>query len=349
MDRTELEDRLRNRRPGDAPFRRGQAAGYEPFQPEPEDALAVRDTEPEAGGTRIDRAPPHSDEPPPVTRPSWPDEQRVSPSSREPREAPPPPPVPVPAPAPTADEPFRAEAAASEPAYDEPMDASPADDDYDYPYLPRDDDGRGDRRDAFSGALPLIGFGALALMALAVGVILAGLISGPGGTGDSTPSPSVQATPLPSEQPSVAPSAAPSTAPASTAPEPSDGPVAFADGALLTIQPCATSGFRESAVGRPEEDACQVDGSSVEVGDVWGTVVFRNTPSADTLRVRLVLNGEVINERELVLGSVLTQCGTRCSGLIYGATYRGLQPGTYELVLARNGEFADRAAFVVEG
>lgn len=337
MDRDELEDRLRNRRPGDAPFRRGQEAGYVPFEPEPEDTLAVRDPEAEAEQPRVDHAPAdvHA---PPVTRPEWPEDA----SRYRTAEAHGPPPQPA--------GPSQADASPLPPGAGDEADPGQyePDDAYDYPYLPADDDG-GERRDALSGALPLIGFGALALMALAVGVILAGVISGPGGTADTTPTPSAQETPLPSVAPSVAPSIAPSSPPVSEAPEPSDGPVAFPDGALLTIQPCATSGFREGAVGRPNEPACQVDGSTLSVGDVWGVVVFSDTPSADTLRVRLVSNGQVINEREVVLGSVLTQCGANCSGLIYGATYRGLEPGSYELVLARNGEFADRSTFVVEG
>jgi hypothetical protein len=61
MDREELEERLRGRRPGDAPYRRGapvgegRVTGFDRFEPEPEDALAVREA-PAAGAasTRVD-------------------------------------------------------------------------------------------------------------------------------------------------------------------------------------------------------------------------------------------------------------------------------------------------------
>jgi hypothetical protein len=46
---------------------------------------------------------------------------------------------------------------------------------------------------------------------------------------------------------------------------------------------------------------------------------------------------------------VLNDCGDSCGGLIYGATYVELLPGEYELELLRNGDFADRATFTVEG
>ena len=51
MDRDELDARIRQRRGPETPYRRGgyadewsgDAGGYAPFEPEPEDALAVRE------------------------------------------------------------------------------------------------------------------------------------------------------------------------------------------------------------------------------------------------------------------------------------------------------------------
>ncbi|MGH2456527.1 MAG: hypothetical protein ACRDHD_09765 [Candidatus Limnocylindria bacterium] len=338
MDRDELEDRIRSRRPGEA-FRRGGSAhdggdlappgGYVPFAPEPEDALALRDAHADVDAPRVDRLA--------AASPPWPQEPAPGPPAALPQSAAPPTAVS-----------YRGEADVQAPqaAYEqEPEDDdlySAREDAYAYPYLPA-----AEARGGGSGALPVVGFVVLCVLALAVGAVLAGLIGGDGvGQATSTPTPSgtVEATVAPSAEPSLAPSAA-----ASAAPEPTDGPVAFADGALLTIQPCATDGYQQSAVGRPNEPACQVDGTSLETGDVWVMVVFRDTRGSDTLRVRLRSNGETLNQQEKVLESILGDCGQTCGGLIYGAKYVDLLPGDYELVLDRNGEFADRALFTVAG
>jgi hypothetical protein len=94
--------------------------------------------------------------------------------------------------------------------------------------------------------------------------------------------------------------------------------------------------------------ACEVDGSTDDDGDVWAMVVFNGIDGSDRLSVLLRSNGETVDEKEQVLNS-LVSCGADCNGLIIGDTYRGLDPGQYELVVNRNGEFADSAEFVVEG
>ncbi len=71
LDREELEERVRGRRPEEAPFRRGTEPDpsdvYQPFTPEPEDALAVRETEgSEPEPPRVDNAPPDLYESPPA-------------------------------------------------------------------------------------------------------------------------------------------------------------------------------------------------------------------------------------------------------------------------------------------
>ena len=213
---------------------------------------------------------------------------------------------------------------------------------YVYPYEP-DDSRRGG-----GSALPIIGFVVLCVLALAVGAVLAGLLGGEEPTGQASPTPTAAVSQAPSEAPSLEPSTAPSESAPEATPDPNDGPVTFPDGAVLSIQPCGSGDYNEDAVGRPEEDACQVDGSTVSDGEVWAFVVFNGADGDDTIRVRLMLNGQVENEQELTIRAVVG-CGSDCNGLIYGAHYVDLLAGDYELVLHRNGEFADSATFTVEG
>jgi hypothetical protein len=227
-------------------------------------------------------------------------------------------------------------------AYDDIPYAEP-EDAYTYPYQADDR-----RRGGGGNALPIIGFVALCVLALAVGAVLAGLLGSDDGVADASPLASAEASGEPSAEASVEPSGEASSPAGEATPPPSGGPVTFPDGGLLTIQPCATRGFRDEAVGRPEEMACRVDGSTVDGGDLTAIIVFSGIDGSDTLAVLLRSNGETINEQERVLSSVVS-CGEGCNGLIYGAAYQGLEPGSYELVLNRNGEFADSAEFVVEG
>jgi hypothetical protein len=369
LDREELDERIR-RRPGENAFRRGGSPddagrpGYVPFEPEPEDALAVR-AEEEAAARHLDNLPPEPDvtrpvdppprrgwESPPPSDQEWPAADAGTASRAPEPEAEPEPEYAEREPGPDAgpDESDYAEPAyATDRAPDYPPEAyddapyGRPEDAYAYPYQ-SSDDGRGG-----GSALPIVGFVVLCVLALAVGAVLAGLLGGEEPIGQATPSPSVAASEEPSEQPSQEPSAAPSESAGEATPQPSDGPVAFDDGALLTIQPCGSNGYRQQAVGNPEENACQVDGSTVTDGRVWAFVVFSDTGGSDRLQVRLITNGQVENEQELTIDSVLNDCGDSCGGLIYGATYVELLPGEYELELLRNGDFADRATFTVEG
>jgi hypothetical protein len=239
-----------------------------------------------------------------------------------------------------------------EPEYEYPADAyddtpyGAPEDAYAYPYQ-ADDRRRGGGRGG-GGALPIIGFVALSVLALAVGAVLAGLLGGEEPAADMSPSASAEASQPSSEEASTEPSAEASTSTDEATPQPTDGPIAFPDGGLLTIQPCATNEYRDEAIGNPEEMACEVDGSTVDNGDVTAIIVFSGVSGSDTLTVQLRSGGETINQQEQVLSSVVN-CGEDCNGLIYGARYQALDPGEYQLVLNRNGEFADSATFVVEG
>jgi hypothetical protein len=193
--------------------------------------------------------------------------------------------------------------------------------------------------------LPFIGFAALAILALGVGAALAGMFGGRG-TAAASPTPTATTTAAPSVEPSTEPT--PSEAEASKTPAPTEGPVIFTDGAQLSIQPCGSSGFDSGAVGRPEEDACLVDSSGIEDGEVWALIVFADSSGDDTLTVKLMEGDQVQDEQESSIDEVLGGCGESCNGLIYGAHYVGLFKGDYELILERNGEFADSATFTVE-
>jgi hypothetical protein len=347
LDRDELEERVR-RRPGDYAFRRGSSAGdagsggYVPFQPEPEDTLASRGEEIEAR-RHLDNLPLEPDVTRPVDQPvgrGW---------AAQPPEPEEPPAAAVVSPPPTGTEPEgmapgRADAAdiPYPPEAYEDVEYGRPEDAYVYPYEP-DDSRRGG-----GSALPIIGFVVLCVLALAVGAVLAGLLGGEEPTGQASPTPTAAVSQAPSEAPSLEPSTAPSESAPEATPDPNDGPVTFPDGAVLSIQPCGSGDYNEDAVGRPEEDACQVDGSTVSDGEVWAFVVFNGADGDDTIRVRLMLNGQVENEQELTIRAVVG-CGSDCNGLIYGAHYVDLLAGDYELVLHRNGEFADSATFTVEG
>jgi hypothetical protein len=378
MDRDELEDRLRVRRPGDPGFRRGaplddasssvdagRPHGYVPFEPEPEDQLAAREPDQAAAPRYVDNTPADVEgavlpPPPPRTsaeppaeayRAHVPEPSAVEPApyTAPPVEPPPvepppyapppyaaPPPYVAPAPAPPAYAGTGAEyGEEAEPEYEPGYEQEGP---YPYAYGRRGDDGG--RRGG--GALPIIGFIALCALALAVGAVLAGVFAGPANVAQATPSPTVALlTPTPEPTPSES-SAASESAGASTTPEPSDGPVTFPDGAVLTVQACAT---REMSF-----DGCDVDGSVVG-GDVWVWIGFDDARASDVFILELRSGDQTLDQQEKALGEILDcERGGEpiCSGYLIGAAYRDLDPGEYDLVVRRNGDFADRATFRVE-
>jgi hypothetical protein len=103
-------------------------------------------------------------------------------------------------------------------------------------------------------------------------------------------------------------------------------------------------------------EGCFEDGTTTSGDAIWAWMGFACAPDAenprcasgsDTVVLQLLSDGTVVDQQERVLGDVLS-CPDRCNGyMIQG--YSGLAPGQYEFVLERNGEFADRAAFTIEG
>jgi hypothetical protein len=358
MDRDELQDRIRQRRaPGD-PFRRGgfagdAQAGYERFEPDPGDAAAVRPEAGPEGDPRVDyfddrgEPPPvfGSRQPPPdITHEPEPDRWEPRPSPRPEWDTPAPPPAAFGDTAPQEPSPW-GRRPSDEPASLPPQYAPEYEDEYE-----SDDDGYGyedgrwrppERRGPSAGGLAILGFLALGVLALLGGAVLAGVFSnGDGVANEPTPTPvattaaSVDATVAPSVSADGSASAQPSGSPPST-----EGPVTFPDDAVFDVAPCATSGM--------DFEGCFEDGTTTSGGSVWAWLGFAKASGSDTLVLQLISEGTVVNEQERPIGQVVN-CPDTCTGyLIQG--YSGLAPGEYEFLLERNGEFADRATFTIEG
>jgi hypothetical protein len=338
MDRNELEERIRTRKPGEGGLRRGtplnederpaQSGGYVPFVPEPEDAMAVREEESAEPASNVDNTPPDFD---------WPTEDatNAAPNAAETRYEPayrPPAQADAPVAPPAYHEPAEVYERAAGPEDEEPYGAP--EDAYPYTYAGGDD---GRRRG--SSALPIFGFILLAALALGVGAVLASMLGGNGATGQSSSTPSAEASVAVSVEPTVEPTDVPSDQ-ASATPEPTDGPITFPDGAVITVQPCAT---QEMSFG-----GCIEDGSVISDPTMWVWIGFEDARGSDTFVLTLRSEGQTIDQQEKVLGSVLDCPGT-CTGYLIGAAYRGLEPGDYELIVRRDDDFADAATFTVEG
>ena len=353
MDRTELEEKARHRRPGDPAMRRGRSAdelppaGYVPFQPEPEDANAMRDEPGAEPASHVDNTPPGFDEQlpplPPVYRAPRDDRAAAAAAGAGYAAASAHEPPPVDEPEPPSAQPAAEQADAYGPpaaaaTYGEaPVDEAPygaPEDAYPYAY-PADDRGG----DGGSSALPIIGFILLGVLALGVGAVLATLLGGGGGVGEASPTQTPAFSTAPSQTASTAPSE-PASEPPSSTPEPTDGPVTFPDGAVITVQPCATADM--------SFDGCLVDGSTITDPTMWVWIGFDDADGSDTFVLELRSQDQTIDQQEKVLGEVVGCPGT-CSGYLIGAAYRDLEPGDYELVVRRNDDFADRATFRVEG
>jgi hypothetical protein len=311
MDRQELDNRIRQRRPGEGRVRRGTPLGdagtsapaYLPFEPAPEDVRAMREPTEPVG--RVDNTAPGFDRVPPAAPPPPIDDEAARYDAGQEQWEP---------------------AADADEGYPEPDDADP------YGY-----ETAGEARRGGSGMLPVIGFVVLAILALAVGAGLAGIL-GSGGVAEASPTPTAGQSVPASSAPSVEPTS--SGAESSSTPEPTDGPVTFPDGAEITVQPCATKDMNF--------DGCLVDGSTISQRTMWVWIGFKKAAGSDTFTLDLMSEGQTVDQQEQELGSVVTCPGT-CSGYLIGAVYRDLDPGAYELIVRRNGDFADSATFTVKG
>lgn len=349
LDRDELQERIRARRSGGDPYRRGGAlgddlGGYERFEPEPTDRAALRSRPEDA--PRPDLL---SDTPPPPSRApaAAAASQALHAVPREPASRPdltrdrddwtrP------------VDEPV---AAASAPHL-APVDdyARPAADDvYADGYAEYDDPAyEGDyeeweqepreRRSAGAGALLILGFLALGVLALLGGAVLAGVFGGDPPVG-GVPSPSASVSTEPVATSTVAESAAPTESaapPPSGAPAASGGPIVFPDGFTAEVQPCLP--------GSPDLDGCDSNGAT-NGGTVEIWVGFENGNQNDVISAQVVPEGGT-PEGTGTMDLARLGCQGSCNGWTY-FPFGGLSPGTYQVLVTRNGEPAGETSFVV--
>jgi hypothetical protein len=373
LDRDELEERIRMRRSGDDPWRRGApAAGaggapsaYERFQPEPQDAAARRDEpEPEQRVDHFDEeaaaaaaaaaAPPPSSVPSDVTRDVEPEPwQRFG--APPVVGSPPPEPVAEPTAGPAAPPPAWPSEGSPQ-AFAERRDDEPYAGPYAESYDASADDEWGRERSAYAeawdeeprrrsgvaaGGLAILAFLALGVLALLGGAVLAGFFGNRGiGQTDASPTPAV--TVVPTSEASVAPTPATSASvvPSGSAPA-TGGPVTFPDGFVGDVEPCATEAMDFAP------NACEVDGSVITSDRMWAWIGFEKARGSDVLVLSLQVAGQTIDQQEFLMSETV-RCPDTCTGFLRQG-YTNLNPGDYELLLERDGEFADRTSFTVEG
>ena len=362
MDRDELQERIRARRSGGEPYRRGalpgdEYGGYERFEPDPTDAqarrsgsaddrrrdyLAAADADEAAGASSEQSLPPlprsaqrrvEEAARPDLTRDR--DDWTAPPATGRPAPRPvPPPPVAMPAQAPAAPTADYSDYAARPRQDHVDDDAYAADAPYDY------DQWEDDReRRSGVGGFAILGFLALGVLALLGGAVLAGVFSGDPGVAEATPSPSIafSQAPVSSTAPSVAASTAPSGSPTgSSAPAESGAPVVFPDGFSAEAQPCIPGSVRP--------DGCDSSGA-VNSGQVEIWVGFENGTAADVIGAEILgPDGNTIGEGTIDLSRI--GCASTCNGHTY-FNFATLGPGMYEVRITRNGERADTIDFEV--
>jgi hypothetical protein len=340
MDRDELQDRIRARRSGGDPYRRGgtpdEERAYQRYEPDPNDA-AVRHAQrtddrrrdlfdesaaAAAGGAAA----------PDVTRDR--DEWSRPAAIPTPASAPPPPDYA----APPSDLPLADEAGYEEVAYPAPGNVDNFDDEaYEegaYPYEYEDWDQEGERRPG-AGAVAILGFLALGVLALLGGAVLAGVFNGDPGTGQLDPTPtasaSVAASVTPTDtQPPVEATPAPSGQPGA-----SGDPVVFPDGFTARAEPCLP--------GSAGASGCDSNGASNGgVVDIW--VGFEQGSGRDVVGATVVSPDGSTADGSIDLSRI--GCSEACRGWTY-FPFRNLTPGTYEVQITRNGEPAGSTSFEV--
>ena len=333
MDRDELQDRIRARRSGGDPYRRGgspgeEAAGYERYEPDPIDTQARR---PDAGEqTRHDYLSEAEDAAPAAGAAAMADITRDRDDWARPAAAPtaaaaPPPPEwgPPPSDVPVGDP-------------DQPDYVDNFDDDAYEPaaYGAYDDWKEPDRRGGL-GAVAILGFLALGVLALLSGAVLAGLFGGApelGGGVDPSPTATAVVTAEPTPSATVEATGSPD---ASGSPAASGEPVVFPDGFTAEAQPCIRGSW--TATG------CNSNGANNSGSlDIW--VGFENGTSNDVVGATLV--GPDGSEIDGSIDLADIGCRSSCNGYTY-FPFDDLDPGTYEVRVTRNGDLASTTTFEV--
>jgi len=336
MDRDELQDRIRARRSGSDPYRRGAApdegaGGYQRFEPEPGDSQARRSRAP--GEQRRDAFDERAVGAVAASSPGRPDITRESEDWAErPSLVPPLPPS----------EPLDAAAPARpQPPADEQAYVDNYDDEAAYPYEYDEwDDGR-ERRSSGAGAFAILGFLALGVLALLGGAVLAGVFSGEPNTGGIdptlTPSPSIEGGFTPTETPSATSSTGGSPAPTGSPPA-SGEPVVFPDGFTAVAEPCQPGTMRRDGSGCDSNAARNSGSVEIYVG-------FRKGTSRDVIGAEIIgPDGSTVGEGSIDLATI--DCANSCNGWTWFA-FGNLDPGTYEVEITRNGDLAGTTEFEV--
>ena len=343
MDRDELQERIRARRSGGEPYRRGAgaagdaSAGYQRFEPDPADAGAARRAaqrtdqrsdyldEAAAAASAREVVPTREEGRPDLTRErdewgtpigagtaagaaaasgeAWTPTPDEEGATYEP-------------------EPLRADNYV-EPEYDDEAGAYP----YEY-----DEWQEPERRSSGAGAFAILGFLALGVLALLGGAVLAGVFGGDPGLAQESPTPSLTASlapevsAVPSEAPSTDASAGPDS---SQQPIASGDPVVFDDGASFEVQACATNEM--------SFDGCAQEAEFFSGGSFVAWVGFSRASGDDTLLLVLRQDGAAVADSEFVLGNSPFGCTSDCTGYARQG-FTGLPPGEYTVELLRNGE-----------
>ena len=336
MDRDELQDRIRARRSGADPYRRGGPAddvpGYERYEPEPEDDRARPSRAADQRHRDYFDERPAAAPVPDRTEPEWPEARRDLTRETDDHWA-----APVAAGTSAA---AAGAAAAGEPA-DEPTyvdnfdDAAYGDETY-YEYDQYPDE----ERRSGGGALAIVGFLALGVLALLGGAALAGVFGeDENGVAQPTPTPTVTSSPIATESPTLTPSpdATAAETPDATASPDEEEPVVFPDGFTAEAEPCLP--------GSAGNNGCDSNGAR-NSGTVQIWVGFRNGTASDVIGSELIgPEGNTISTGSIDLARI--NCGNSCNGYTY-FNYANLEPGTYEVEITRNGQLADTITFEVE-
>jgi hypothetical protein len=337
MDRDELQDRIRARRSGGDPYRRGAMAedergGYERYEPDPIDTSARR---PDAGATarhdyldEAGAAPGAGVSAGDITRER--DEWARPASAPTPAAAPPPadewapPPSDVPV-----DDRYE------QPEYVDNFEDDAPYDESAYGYSSEEWQAPPERRSGL-GAVAILGFLALGVLALLSGAVLAGIFGGGGGFGQADTTPSPSATPVATVEASPSESVAASGSPTvSGSPAASGEPVVFPDGFTAAAQPCLP--------GSAGLEGCNSNGA-VNNGavDIW--VGFENGAAEDVIGTTLVAPDGSTVDGSIDLAQI--NCTSPCTGYTW-FPFSGLTPGTYEVRVTRNGDLAATTTFEV--
>ena len=334
MDRDELQERIRARRSGGDPYRRGgpadEGSGYARYEPEPEDEQAARRRQADAGPRRDlfdEEAAGVPTAPVPVARQDL---------VREQDDWDPSPPPPAPATPDTEPEPDAEPAPMHVDNYDETAYGNQP---YDYGYEYDEWDESRERRSGRGWAIA--GFLALCVLALLGGALIANLFGGdPGVAQAPTSSPTASATVGGTPSPTAGTDAAsPSpTADPTGEPSPGDGgPAEFPDGFTLAAQPCLP--------GSAQIDGCDSNGAR-NSGSVQIWAGFENGTQDDVIGAALIgPDGSTLGTQSIDLSDI--NCGQSCTGYTY-FNFSGLTPGEYEVEVTRNGEPGVTTTFTVE-